>query len=73
MVWRNDITLGREKEGEPASMSARQGALDREEMWGKAVRQAWAKAGQRSSVWESEEGTFKDGQRVGSFTSGGFQ
>ena len=38
MVWTNDIRLGREKEGDSASMSARQGALDREERWGKAVR-----------------------------------
>lgn len=31
MVWRKDMRLQREKEGDSAAMSIRQGALDREE------------------------------------------
>ena len=35
IACRNDIRLGREKEGDSASTSARQRAPDREERWGK--------------------------------------
>lgn len=46
IVWRKGMWLGREKEDDSASTSARQRALYREERWGKAVRK---------SLWQEEQ------------------
>ena len=55
---------GREKEGDSARMSARRGAQDREERWGKAARRGAVKAGHERR-WGREERTPQDGQRGG--------